>query len=84
MNFNNKAITITFGDQAENHVGMQKIGQMASSGFSIDELKLAKERFESIGCFCDLINLNNALPSNIKADSACVLIIRNGRTKLLA
>lgn len=27
-------ITITFGDQAENHVGMQKIGKMANEGFT--------------------------------------------------
>ena len=26
---NNLSITITFGDQAENHVGMQQIGELA-------------------------------------------------------
>jgi len=35
MDFNNKAITMTFGDQAENHVGMQQIGKLATSGFSL-------------------------------------------------
>jgi hypothetical protein len=27
-------ITITFGDQAENHRGMQKIGKMEEKGYS--------------------------------------------------
>jgi hypothetical protein len=84
MNFNNKAITITFGDQAENHVGMQKIGQMANSGFTINELTLAKAKFEQIGCVCELVNLNNGLPAGNIGDSASVLIIRNAVDKLLA
>ena len=83
MNFNNKAVTITFGDQAENHVGMQQIGQMASSGFSIDELNLAKQRFENIGCICEIFNLNQSLPNNIIADPACILVIRDGVSKIL-
>ena len=29
------AVTITFGDQAENHKGMQIIGKMADKGYSI-------------------------------------------------
>jgi len=84
MNFNNQAITITFGDQAENHLGMQKIGHMANSGFSVYELISAKTKFEQIGCQCELINLNNALPQKITADPACVLIIRKGVDKLLS
>lgn len=83
MNFNNKAITITFGDQAENHVGMQKIGQMANSGFSINELLLAKTKFEKIGCVCELVNLNNGLPVDTIGDSASILLIRNAVNKLL-
>lgn len=31
-------ITITFGDQAENHVGMQKLGVAAESGIGVGEL----------------------------------------------
>lgn len=73
MNFNNKAITITFGDQAENHVGMQQIGNMANSGFTINELLLAKARFEQIGCVCEMVNLNNGLPVGTIGDSASVL-----------
>lgn len=31
--FYNNTITITFGDQVENHVGMQKISNLAAEGF---------------------------------------------------
>jgi len=31
-------ITLTFGDVAENHVRMERIGKMAASGFSCEEL----------------------------------------------
>jgi len=83
MDFNNKAITITFGDQAENHVGMQQIGKLATSGFSLEEMNLAKQRFEELGCVCEMINLNNALPQGIVADEARVLIVRKGVNKML-
>lgn len=83
MNFNKKAITITFGDQAENHIGMQQIGKLATSGFSIAEMNLAKQRFEEIGCVCEMINLNDALPQGIIADDARVLIIRKGVDNIL-
>jgi hypothetical protein len=84
MNFNNKAITITFGDQAENHVGMQQIGHMANSGFSVGELQLAKARFEQIGCTCELVNLNNGLPAGSVSEPASILIIRKGVDKILS
>lgn len=73
-------ITITYGDQAENHVGMQKIGEMADDGFTIKELKEAKKEFEKKGCKCELVDLNKYLPvkSKKKAEKAAVLIVRNG------
>lgn len=46
------SITITFGDQAENHVGMQKIGKMAEQGFTIQQLQDAKTKFENLGYKC--------------------------------
>ena len=46
-----------FGEVAENHVGMQKIGAMAERGLSITDLKTAKERFEKEGCHCELVDL---------------------------
>ena len=41
-------VTLTFGDQAENHVGMQKIGKLADSGFDYNDLVQAKTKFEAI------------------------------------
>ena len=36
-------ITITYGDQAEAHVGMKKNGSMAESGLSIDDVPLTNK-----------------------------------------
>jgi len=65
-----KVVTITFCDRAENHVGMQMLGEKAEGGFSIEELQAVKA--EST----ELINLNEFLPTNVNADPAAVLIIR--------
>lgn len=70
MNFNNATITLTFGDQAENHVGMQKIGQLADSGFTMEDLKSIKKKFKK----AKIINLTNG---------AGILIIKNGVDELL-
>lgn len=48
-------ITITYGDRAENHNGMQIIGKMAKNGFSVNDLKKCKKKFEADGIECDLI-----------------------------
>jgi len=84
MEFNNRTITITFGDQAENHVGMQKIGTAAEIGFSVEDLQNAKSQFEQTGCTCELINLNQYLPIGTVAEEAAILIIRNGVSNLLS
>lgn len=76
-------ITLTFGDQAENHVGMQKIGTLADCGFTYDDLLNAKTKFEAKGCMCELINLTNNLPKEYITTSAYVLIIRNGVSGIL-
>ena len=84
------AITITFGDQAENHKGMQIIGQMADCGFTTEELEQAKERFEAEGCACEFVNLKERLisswnnPDEIEIEDASVLIIRGGATHILS
>ena len=53
-------VTITFGDCAENHVGMQKLGQIAETGLSCAELVNAQKQFEELGCECELIDLVKA------------------------
>jgi len=41
MNFSkdnfNETITLTWGDQGENHVGLEKIGFAADDGFTLDD-----------------------------------------------
>ncbi|QKF94842.1 2OG-Fe(II) oxygenase [Fadolivirus algeromassiliense] len=76
-------ITLTFGDQAENHVGMQKIGTMALNGFTYDDLVEAKKKFEEKGCKCRIVNLSSKLPKSYTADKAYVLVIRKGVDFLL-
>lgn len=79
-------ITITFGDVAENHVGMQKIGVETTEGFTIEDLKAAQRSFEARGLVCEYRALNPALAGVDGADEAeeaSVLIIRNGVSALL-
>jgi len=84
-------ITITFGDQAENHVGMQKLGQLADHGFSLEDLNRAKTAFEKLGCSCELIYLNDLLnphltdpPSAVEPDDAYILVVRRGVDAMLS
>lgn len=60
----NGTITLTFGDVAESHVGMQKIGTMADKGFSYTDLVNAQKYFESLGCETGIIHLNKFLPKH--------------------
>jgi len=80
--FNFRTVTITFGDQAENHVGMQKIGNgLASEGFSVADLMAAKAAFEAKGAVqCEVVDLHEHLPSGGEQpdDQAKILIVRNG------
>ena len=75
-------MSITFGDQAENHVGMQMIGKGLSRGFSRKDLEKALKRFVKEGYECELISLTDALPSHLRKEvkeaDACVLVVRNG------
>ena len=87
MNWENHSITLTYGDQAENHKGMQIIGKMADSGFNLDDLNICKARFEAAGNLCELVHLNQFLPDqlalNSTAESGYVLVIRGGANTLL-
>jgi len=78
--------TITLGDQGENHVGMEKIGKMASRGLSIVALQTLELEYSKSGYKCELINLNDLLTMStmstipdqkLIAESAKLLIIRN-------
>ncbi len=74
-----KTMSITLGDQAENHAGMEKIGTPAASGFTITELQDAKQKFEKDGYKCKLMLLHKKLPNDKQSDNeAALLIIRKG------
>ena len=78
-------ITITFGDVAENHARMQKIGTLAEEGFSVQDLEEADRVFSEKGYQTELVDLNAALPEDEEEqpEQACVLIVRNGVQALL-
>ena len=67
-------ITLTFGDVAENHVRMQKIGEMSDKGFSCDLLRRLAELHGG-----ELHDLRELLPEEDreKAPDTLVLVLRN-------
>jgi alkylated DNA repair dioxygenase AlkB len=64
--------TITFGDQAENNIGMQKIGKLSNEGFTCKELK---KLYNEYNYKMEFINLSKYTEE--KTDEACILIFRN-------
>jgi len=80
-------ITLTFGDMAENHVGMQKIGSMAKEGFSYSDLQTIQKTFLEKGTECELKDLVSSAdlsgPDIDGIEPAHILIIRKGVDSLL-
>ncbi len=70
--------TLTFGDCAENHRGMQLLGERAEEGFSIEDLESAMEGCQSLGLTCELIDLRELLDdgARLEAEEAHLLVIR--------
>lgn len=76
-----RTVTITYGDQAENHAGMQIIGKFSDVGFNLETLKNAQERFESKGGIAELIDLKAAAKDQKigeSAEDAYILVLRKG------
>ena len=87
----NSVITLTFGDQAENHAGMETLGHLSEpgQGFNYQDLLSAKEKLEQDGFTSQLIqlelydsidNINHEIDI---PEEAYVLIIKDGVNKLL-
>ena len=72
------AITLTFCDRAENHVGMEQIGTLSDRGFTLENLKDVKK---VIGDGVEIIELG-CDSDELLADEAYLLIIRNGVNKI--
>lgn len=74
-----ETMTITFGDVAENHPGMQKLGKLAKEGLTLDDLRKAKALFEANGYNCELIDIKSVLESDkdkAEAPEAYILVVR--------
>ncbi len=83
-------ITITFGDQAENSVGMEKRGKMADQGISVSELEKILANLTGKGADASIIylplpegNFKDSEGSEPETSPAAVLIIRGGVDALL-
>jgi len=81
---NSKTFSLTFGDVAENHRGMQKIGTLSNVGFNLSDINKIKEWFEAKGCKCNIINLHLFLDENLqKENQAYLLTVKNAVNALL-
>lgn len=89
-------LSLTFGDQAENHAGMQILGKPAEAGFTRAELEEARARLAAAGHAAELVDLRPALEAARRAaedaeeygplsdlEDACVLVVRGGLGALL-
>lgn len=75
-----ETITLTFGDCAENHRGMQEIGKKANAGLTFDDLLEIQKYFTDEKITCEMISLVDFLPpeDRDKTDQAYLLVVRGG------
>jgi hypothetical protein len=67
----NKVYTITFGDVAENHAKMQKIGTLHENGYSIEKLQQIQTKLTGLGLTTEMVDLNDGFQEGF--DQAKVL-----------
>ena len=80
-----QVITATFCDTAENHAGMEKLGQKRCRGFNLAEMEQMKQNLMEKGVKdVSIINLNQYLPQDasepaylLKASSAKIFITQS-------
>lgn len=78
-----EAITITFGDQAENNVGMQKIGNVAQSGYTLEQMSMMADLLRPLGAICTIYHLSDNISPTFNAEPAYLLIIERGVNYML-
>ena len=87
MNSHQSTITITFGDQAENHVGMEQIGERVAEGqgFTYEDLSAMYDRFAGMGIGVELYSLHEQQEDilEMKLDPAYLLVIRTSQANPL-
>lgn len=79
-------ITITFAEQVENHVGMEKIGKIAERGFNLSEMVNALYELRKLGVECNIYNLGLLLTPEEKDETyipAYILVAKNAVDYLL-
>ncbi len=77
MNISRSTITLTFGDQAENHKGMQIVGSMVDKGhgFNRRDLEAIKRMFKNATI--------HDLKQNDEQEDACLLVVKGGIQQIL-
>jgi hypothetical protein len=85
MSGSNKVYTITFGDVAENHAKMQKIGTLHDRGYSIEHLEHIQHKLTGYGLETEMVDLTDGLGQfpDISFQPAKVLVIRRGAQFIL-
>lgn len=81
-----KTFSLTFGDVAENHKGMQMIGQRSDDGFTLADLQHIQSWFESKHAECRLVALHELLEEPHQQDPrnhAYLLVIKNAVNVML-
>jgi hypothetical protein len=76
-----KVYTITFGDVAENHAKMQKIGTLHENGYSIAQLEQIQAKLSGFNLVTEMVDLNAGFDETFQA--AKVLVIRRGAQHIL-
>ena len=79
----NQVITITFGDCAENHTGMEQLGKLRDKGFSLKEMNKFKKHFDK-KYKTKLYDLTKLVKEDV--DYASILVVKDflkkGQNKL--
>ena len=93
MNIMKSVITLTFGDMAENHKGMEQIGKMVDvgEGFKLSDFIKIKEKMEKLDRIegveiydlCKLGEIDEKMRDSTMSDGAYIMVIRNGVNAIL-
>lgn len=75
--------TLTFGDVAENHARMQKIGTLHDKGYSVEQLHALGEKLRRLGLATEYVSLDAQWKGKDTVAAAGVLLIRKGVQHIL-
>eukprot|EP01036_Dinobryon_divergens_P032843 gene32843-42521_t len=73
-----RVYTVTFGDVAENHARMQKIGVLAKNGYSVEKVAALSQKLTEEGLTCETVDLSSHWSGGGVVEKASVLVIRRG------